>query len=150
MAVAAVLGTGLGGAGRVAANPLNLNAATALEQRQPNEGPVVVSQVAPEYPPALRRAGVRGEVVVAFTVEIDGRVTEPEVLRSSSAGFEAAALAAIRQWRFKPAHKNGVVVPARVVQTLVFTPEATDAGKRPAPDPKQSRPEPSKPVQGPS
>ncbi len=120
MAVAAVMGTGL--AGRVAANPLNLDAATALEQQQPNERPVVISQVAPEYPDELRRTGGRGEVVVAFTVEIDGRVTEPEVLRSTHPALEPSALAAIRRWRFKPAHKDGVVVAARVVQTLVFAP----------------------------
>lgn len=128
MTVAVIMGTGLGGAGRAAANPLNLDAATALERREPNDRPAVISQVAPEYPAALRSAGPRGEVVVAFTVEIDGRVTEPEVLRSSQPEFEAPALAAIRQWRFRPAHKDGVVVASRLVQTLVFKPAPESAG----------------------
>lgn len=146
MAVAAVMGTGL--AGRLAANPLNLDAATALEQRQPNERPAVLSQVAPEYPAALRRTGGRGEVVVAFTVEIDGRVTEPEVLRSTHPAFEPAALAAIRQWRFKPAHKDGVVVAARVVQTLVFEPGSADGAGRKAAGAKDESARPAEPVHG--
>ncbi|MBS0661851.1 MAG: energy transducer TonB [Verrucomicrobia bacterium] len=150
MAVAAVMGTSLGEAGRVAATPLNLDAAAALEQQQPNEGPVLIAQVAPEYPPALRRAGVKGEVVVAFTVEIDGRVTDLEILRASQPGFEAPALAAVRQWRFKAARKNGVVVPARVVQTLVFAPDAAEPKQRPAPVPPEARPKPVEPVHGPN
>jgi protein TonB len=80
--------------------------------------PVAVTKVTPEYPPRLQRMGVRGEVVVQFIVEVDGSVKEAEPVERSvgngdQAEFEAAAVAALHQWRFQPGELQGQ--PVRVI-----------------------------------
>lgn len=55
----------------------------------------------PRYPDALRIAGMEGYVEVEFDVAGDGRVIAPAVTLAMPRGeFEAAALAAVRAWRF--------------------------------------------------
>ncbi|HEU4883877.1 MAG TPA: TonB family protein [Longimicrobium sp.] len=54
------------------------------------------------YPPALRAAGVQGEVVFRVGVLANGRVDPARVriVRSTNEGFDAVAIAALRQVRF--------------------------------------------------
>ncbi len=71
----------------------------------------VTRQVTPEYPPASRRRGEEGTVVLILTVE-GGRVKHAEVERSS--GFRAldeAAEKALRRWRFDAPGEVRVRVP---------------------------------------
>jgi protein TonB len=82
--------------------------------------PKVLSPRFPDYPPDLQRAGIEGQVVVRFTVEPDGSVSEPAVQGSPPAQLAALALDAIRQWKFVPAMKNGTPVRARLQQPFLF------------------------------
>jgi TonB family protein len=73
------------------------------------------SDNAPKYPEQLMRAGISGEVELAFLVGPDGKATDITVVRSGLVGalprgtvagkamksFEKAALAAGRQWTFE-------------------------------------------------
>ena len=62
-----------------------------------------VSTPAPQYPPAALRSGESGEVVVEFTVNPDGSVSNPRVVRANPPRvFDRAALNAVRNWRFQP------------------------------------------------
>ena len=62
-----------------------------------------VSTPAPEYPSAALRSGDSGEVVVEFTVNPDGSVSNPRVVRANPPRvFDRAALNAVRNWRFQP------------------------------------------------
>jgi len=74
--------------------------------------PVLIHRVDPEYPPIAQRAGVSGDVVAQLLVGIDGRVEDVRNITASSkgVGFERSTEAAIRQWRYRPATKNGVKV----------------------------------------
>ena len=74
--------------------------------------PVLIHRVDPEYPPIAQRAGVSGDVVAQLLVGIDGRVEDVRNITASSkgVGFERSTEAAIRQWRYRPASKNGVKV----------------------------------------
>ena len=62
----------------------------------------LVSSVEPEFPGRLVRTLGAGRVVVQFDVAADGSVTQVEAVQSSHKGLEPAALAAVRQWKFKP------------------------------------------------
>ena len=63
--------------------------------------PDVVSSVQPVYPRDALRDGISGEVTVAFTVNPDGSVSGASVVSSNPRRtFDAAALDAIRKWRF--------------------------------------------------
>lgn len=69
--------------------------------------PEAVSQVAPTYPPELRKLKIEGSVTLVFILGEDGRVEEPRVENSSRPEFEKPALEAIRKWRFRPGQKDG-------------------------------------------
>lgn len=70
--------------------------------------PVVVKKVQPDYPEMARQTGLEGMVVVRILVYKDGTVKDVIVVRPSgtSVGFEEAAIAACKQWVFKPAIQN--------------------------------------------
>jgi protein TonB len=64
---------------------------------------------APNYPPASRRAGEQGKVVVRVLIGADGTAREAELRQSS--GFDRldrAAVDTVRKWRYVPGKRNGV------------------------------------------
>jgi len=69
---------------------------------EPDIGLVMVKSVDPEFPMNLMRRLRKGEVEVRFEVGADGQVETVSVEKSTNHGLDAAALEAVRQWRFKP------------------------------------------------
>jgi protein TonB len=67
--------------------------------------PNLVEQVHPVYPVAARSLNAEGRVTLRLTVQPDGRVGRALVEECSRTGlgFEAAALAAVKRWRYEPA-----------------------------------------------
>jgi iron complex outermembrane receptor protein len=76
--------------------------------------PVVQHSVAATYPPAALAARLEAHVDLGVTVEVDGSAGNVEVLLSGGAEFDAAAVEAMRQWRFSPATRDGQPVAARI------------------------------------
>ena len=76
----------------------------AVDVKQVSRPPTVLQQVVPQYPRQARSQGIEGLVLVRIIIGTDGRV-EPESMRilRSVPELDAAALAAVRQWRFSPA-----------------------------------------------
>lgn len=82
--------------------------------------PKALSSEAPVYPPTMLEFGVEGDVEVNFEVTETGRAEHPRVTRSTDAGFEDAALAAVRKWKFKPATQDGKPTRGHVVAPVAF------------------------------
>jgi periplasmic protein TonB len=59
-------------------------------------------------------------VTIEATVGTDGTVTDAQVLKGVRE-LDAAAVAAVRQWRFEPMWLNGEPVPVIIVLTVNFT-----------------------------
>jgi len=77
--------------------------------------------VAPEYPARARAAGTTGWVDLAFDVETDGSVTHVTVLGADpKETFDAAAVAALRRWRYQPAEKDGHPIVQRAQLRIRF------------------------------
>jgi periplasmic protein TonB len=83
--------------------------------------PEAVSQVAPAYPPELRKAKVDGSVTLVFVLGEDGRVEDPRVEKASRPEFEKPALEAIRKWRFSPGEKDGKPVRTYIRVPMRFS-----------------------------
>lgn len=82
---------------------------------EPSEAaPFPTSVVPASYPPMARGDGV---VLVEVLVSPNGTVTQAKVI-GSAAGFDQAALAAARQWAFRPARRRGARIPT--IAYLVF------------------------------
>lgn len=71
-------------------------------------------------------AGMKGgEVVLNFKVQTNGQAAEARVVSSTDPRLEAPALAAIAQWLFMPARKDGQWLEQRATIPIVF--DAKDA-----------------------
>jgi len=72
------------------------------------------------YPAEARQQKIEGFVKVIYDVTVDGTVVNARVVEADPPGvFDAAALAAVRTWRFNPAVTNDKVVPAQGVVSRV-------------------------------
>jgi protein TonB len=102
-------------------NQMAPRSAGVYDLSQVNQAPVARFQSRPNYPFELRRAGVSGEGVVSFIVDVDGTVRNAEIVRATDIRFGEAAAAAIVQWKFRPAQVNGAPVACYMTVPIVFT-----------------------------
>jgi len=82
--------------------------------------PVLVDKVDPAYPPSAREEKVMGTVIVETVISEEGAVEEIEVLESADERLSAAAVEAIKQWRFEPALCDGDPVSVYYNLTVNF------------------------------
>ena len=82
--------------------------------------PMKIADVTPVYPAIARAARVQGIVILEATIGEDGGVRDVRVLRSIPL-LDAAAVDAVRQWRFTPTLLNGQPVPIVMTVTVGFT-----------------------------
>jgi protein TonB len=75
--------------------------------------------VAPLYPEIARSARVSGIVILEAILAEDGTVRDVRILRSVAL-LDAAAVAAVREWRFTPTLLNGTPVPVVMTVTVAF------------------------------
>jgi TonB family protein len=81
----------------------------------------VLGNASPEYPAAILKAGVGGEVVLRVTISAQGHVVRLSLLRSSGVrGLDNSAMVAVRKWRFQPAIKKGKAVEFEVAVPIEF------------------------------
>ena len=75
----------------------------------------------PDYSDEARKAKYQGSVLLDVIVTADGRVLDPHVLKGPGLGLEEKAIAAVRNWRMRPATgPNGKPVSCRVNIEVVF------------------------------
>ena len=84
------------------------------------ELPEAVTKVSPVYPDIAREAGVDGQVLVQALVGKDGHVKDTRVVKSIPM-LDAAAVAAVKQWVFKPALSNNKPVAVWVAVPIKFS-----------------------------
>jgi len=84
--------------------------------------PTLVTRVDPTYTQEAMRQKIQGVVRLQVTVLIDGTVSEPIVVESLDKvyGLDQQAIAAVRQWKFAPAKRDGVAVAATVTVQMQF------------------------------
>lgn len=78
----------------------------------------------PEYPLAALRRGEAGTVVLQVQVDQTGQAVDVDIARrSGSRELDRAAIEAVRDWRFKPALRNGKPVTSVVQLPIAFKPQ---------------------------
>ncbi len=111
---------GTGGDAIVVVDPTPIEAPPKLgEYVYADELPVLVTDVQPVYPELARQAEVEGEVNLRVLVGKDGRVADVHI-DSSIPMLDDAAVAAARQWVFKPALCNNRPVAVWIARQLRF------------------------------
>lgn len=79
----------------------------------------LIHKVQPQYPTIARTIHVSGTVQLRAIIGTDGRIRELEVL-SGNALLQPAAVAAVREWRYRPTLLNGQAVEVETLITVNF------------------------------
>jgi TonB family protein len=79
----------------------------------------LLERVEPDYPQAARLAGIQGAVILVVQIRPDGRVESAEV-QTGPTDLTAAAVAAVKQWRFRPHVVAGRATAMTTTVTLNF------------------------------
>jgi len=82
--------------------------------------PAVERFVEAAYPPEAEAQTLEGRVLLSIDISATGEVTRAEVVEPAGHGFDEAALAAIRQFRFTPAEIDGKPSPVRITYAYDF------------------------------
>lgn len=82
--------------------------------------PQLQREVKPTYTDEGRRRGIEGDVVMEIVVRRDGSVGEVRLVRTLGAGLDQRAIAAVKQWRFSPARRQGAPVDILVEVAVGF------------------------------
>jgi protein TonB len=80
---------------------------------------LLIKRVQPIYPPAALKAHAEGAVQIEATINKEGTVINPKVLRGDAV-LARAALDAVRQWRYKPYYLDGEPVEIQTQITVNF------------------------------
>jgi TonB family protein len=64
------------------------------------------------------RGGVEGNVVVEITIDEAGNIVSKAIVQSLGPAIDAKVLAALENWRFRPATRDGVPIPSK--QDVVY------------------------------
>jgi TonB family protein len=136
----------IGPAGREATKPLDIDAppvtarVAALAPPPPPPPPALLSTVAvsstglaadetrpeaihrenPEMTAEARAANYDGRCVLRITIDTDGNVQDPEVIKSAEYGMEKASLEAVKKWKFRPATKAGKPIAVKAQIEMSF------------------------------
>jgi TonB family protein len=57
--------------------------------------------------------GVPGDVIVEVTIDAQGAVVEEKLLQGLGPGVDERVISALRDWRFRPATRNGVAISSK-------------------------------------
>jgi TonB family protein len=83
-------------------------------------GPVPLRKIDPKYPPALINERVEGEVVLYAVIRRDGSVDSIQLVHGIDEQLDANAMAALSQWKFRPATKQGAPVELEAIVHIPF------------------------------
>ena len=81
---------------------------------------LLVHRIEPPYPPLAKAARVQGEVVLKAVINRDGDIQDLQLV-SGHPMLVPAAIAAVKQWRYKPYLLNGQPVEVETTVTVIFT-----------------------------
>jgi protein TonB len=79
----------------------------------------LIHKVQPEYPPLARQARIQGTVVLQAIISREGTIEKLQAV-SGHPMLVPAAMAAVRQWRYRPYLLNGVPVEVETQVTVNF------------------------------
>jgi protein TonB len=84
-----------------------------------DQKPRAIYQPSPTMSAQIRKSAP-GLVNVIFVVDERGRVLDPSVQSSTDPVFNAAALSAVKQWKFEPGKRSGQPVRSRMRVPITF------------------------------
>jgi TonB family protein len=82
--------------------------------------PKATSRTDPEYSEIARQLKLTGTAILSLVVDVSGSVRDIQVVQPLGAGLDEKAIAAVSQWKFDPATKDGKPVPVAISVEVDF------------------------------
>ena len=82
--------------------------------------PLPYNRLRPAYPETAARAEAEATVDVQLEIDAGGEVSRVEIVRWAGFGLDEATISTVRQLHFRPARRDGVAVPMRVLLRYNF------------------------------
>jgi periplasmic protein TonB len=82
--------------------------------------PKLIYAIDPEFSDEARRAKVQGACMVSLIVDVQGKPQQVRVVHHLGMGLDERAVAAVKQYRFKPATFKGTPVPVEINVEVIF------------------------------
>jgi protein TonB len=79
----------------------------------------LIQKIEPKYPPLAQGARIAGQVLLRAIIGKDGDIKELELL-SGHPMLAPAAIAAVKQWRYRPFLLNGEPIEVETTVTITF------------------------------
>jgi TonB family protein len=80
----------------------------------------LIWKIEPEYSDEARRAKVQGTVLLYLEVDQDGKPSNILVRQGLGLGLDEKAIAAVKQWKFRPGRQNGRAVSTSAMVEVNF------------------------------
>jgi TonB family protein len=93
----------------------------ALPISEVNRPPELVQRTEPQYTEEAFIGRTQGSVGIHVEIDAEGVPRNLEVVRPLGLGLDEQALTALKQWRFRPARKDGANVACRVIYEINFS-----------------------------
>ena len=82
--------------------------------------PVLTDVASPDYTPEAKKKKIEGQVTVSIVVDKKGDVAYAKVVKGLGYGLDENAILAVKEWKYKPATKNGEPVVVKMEVTVDF------------------------------
>jgi TonB family protein len=93
----------------------------ALPISEVSRPPELIERTEPEYTEEAFIGRTQGSVGIHVEIDTEGIPRNLQVVRPLGLGLDEQALAALKQWRFRPARKDGAAVACRVIYEINFS-----------------------------
>jgi TonB family protein len=84
--------------------------------------PRLTEVAAPDYTAEAKKKKIEGTVTLTIVIDKKGDVVDAKVSKGLGYGLDENAIIAVKEWKYKPAEKDGVPVAVRTDVTLDFYP----------------------------
>jgi protein TonB len=99
---------------------LNEEATAAAHGKGKLGAPALQRKVDPAYPPSAIKQNIEGQVILYAIIRKDGTVDSIQRVRGLDPDLDKNAIAALAQWRFQPAMRDGEAVDIEAVVYIPF------------------------------
>jgi TonB family protein len=74
----------------------------------------------PEYTEAAKKKKIEGQVTLLIVVDKKGEVANAKVVKGLGYGLDENAVVAVKEWRYRPAEKDGAPIAVKMEVTVDF------------------------------
>jgi TonB family protein len=74
----------------------------------------------PEYTAEAKKKKIEGSVTLLIVVDKKGEVTNAKVIKGLGYGLDENAVVAVKEWRYKPAEKDGEPIAVKMEVSVDF------------------------------